>query len=92
MLCIKYSNRTEQPCPRCHVLLQFMKHSTICNHHTVEETKNALHDYEAKVATPGGWRRIRPANALSMKEEANNKLDDASMYTLMPVLRYFPSC
>lgn len=86
MLCVKYLNRTEQPCPWCYVLVQDMKHSTINNARTVEETRNALHGHEKKVATADGLRGIPSGYACSMKEEAKKMIDDGFRHPIMPVL------
>lgn len=76
----------------CHVLVQEMKHSTIANARTLEETGNSLHDYEAKVAPADGLQGILPEYERSMKEEEKTNIDDVSVHSVMPVLYYFPFC
>ena len=90
MLGVRYSNRTMQPCPRCHVPVQDMKHSKIGDTRSVDETRNVLSEFEALLSASDGIRVNRPAASRALKDRAKKKLDDISVQPIIPVLSQFP--
>ena len=42
MVCVKYSNRTKHPCPRCHVQAQELKRTTLARLRTLQETRRII--------------------------------------------------
>lgn len=42
MVCAKYSNHTNKPCQRCHVLVEDLKNISKAEERTVEETSNSI--------------------------------------------------
>lgn len=79
--CVKYSNRINQPRPRCQHLKEEMKNCTNCAARTIEQTKNSLSDYEAMITIAEGICYSRTTNTRFMKEEAEKNWK-ACLFTL----------
>lgn len=49
MVCVDYSIRTKQPCPRCRVLVEYLRNSTRAAVSEVQGIRNSLRDFDATI-------------------------------------------
>lgn len=84
MVCVKYSNRTNQPYPTCQVLAKDLKNNRKSIVRILKETRTLLKDRKTRVSKEEKIRGSRQAADLVMKEEAEKMLDEHSIHPLIP--------
>lgn len=90
LLCVKHSNRTPKPCPRCHVGREDLARAFDTDRRTLKETRMILNKVlEYNTMSQQMWDRV-PAHARRLKDSARDLLKDNSIEPELPVLSDFP--